>query len=80
MRKLESSGAFSCSEMMLAYVENETSQVTYVDESNSTPSNVRQLSRKGAKNDWKDGKADETVYWSHHAGFTTIPSSFLRVG
>ena len=55
-RELESSGAFSCSEMKPACVENETSQVTSVGESNSTPSRVRQLSREGVKNDWRDAK------------------------
>ena len=38
VRKLESSGAFSCSEIKPAHAENETSQVTYVGERNSTPS------------------------------------------
>ena len=47
VHKLESSGVFSCSEMKPANVENETSQVTHVGESNSTPSNVRQLSHEG---------------------------------
>ena len=65
MRKLESSGAFSRSKMKPAYVGIDTSQVIYVGESNSTPSDVRQLSREGVRNDWKDGKADEVVDWSH---------------
>ena len=37
VRKLESSGVFSCSKMKLAYVENETSQMAYLGENNSTP-------------------------------------------
>ena len=63
MRKLELSGAFSCSEMKPSYVEGETSQMTHVDESSSTLSDERQRSREGVKN--KDGKADEAVDWSH---------------
>ena len=47
MRKLESFNIFSCSKMKLAYVENETSQETHVGGCNSTPSNVRLLSREG---------------------------------
>ena len=65
VRKLESSGAFSCSDVKPAYVENETSQVTYVGESSSTPSIVRQLSREGVKNEWRDEKTDGAADRSH---------------
>ena len=61
--------------MKPAYVETETSQVIYVGESNSTASNVRQVSRESVKNDWRDQKTDEAADWSH-----TFPSSLLRVG
>ena len=69
MRELESSGAFSCSEMKPAHVENETSQVTYVGESNSTPSKVRLLSREGVKNDRRDEQTDGPADWSRTASW-----------
>ena len=49
VRKLESSGAFSCSKMKLVYAQNETSQMAHVVASNSTPSDVRLLSRESVK-------------------------------
>ena len=64
MQKLESSGAFSCSEMKPAFFENETSQLTYVNEGNSTLSNVRQLSRDSVRNDWRDAEADRAADYS----------------
>ena len=76
VRKLESSGALSCSEMKPAYVENEASQVTYVDASNI----VRQLSREGVKkkNKWKDETADwsHTSCWPCHDSIFITPSWF----
>ena len=59
-RELESSGAFRCSKAKSAHVENETSQVTHA-ESNSTPSNMRQLLRKGVKSMSKDEKAERAA-------------------
>ena len=55
MRKLEFSGALSCSEKRPAYVENETSQVTYVSASNSTD----------IKKERRDEKTDGAGDWSH---------------
>ena len=46
VRKLQSSSAFRCSNVEPAYVKNESPQTTHVGESNSTPSDVRQLSRR----------------------------------
>ena len=54
-----------CLKMKPAYVENETSQMSYLSESTSTPSDVRLLSREGVKNEWKDEKTDGAVDWSH---------------
>ena len=65
VRKLESSRAFSWSEMKSAHVRNKTAQRTYVGESNSTPSDVRQLSREGVKSDWRDEKRDGAADGSH---------------
>ena len=78
VRKLESSGAFNCAEIKLANVQNETSQMAFVVESNSTPSDVRQLSREGIKYNWKDGKADEAVTssWPCHDPIFITPSWF----
>ena len=53
VRKLESSDVFSCSKMKLVYAQNETSQMAYVMQSNSTSSDVRLLSRETVQNDWK---------------------------
>ena len=39
--------------------------MTYVGEGNSTPSNVRQLSREHVKNDWRDEKTNGAADWSH---------------
>ena len=47
VRKLESSGGFSCSKMNPAFVKSETSQMTYLDESHCTPSYARQCSLEG---------------------------------
>ena len=51
--------------MTPAYVESGTSQVTYVGESTATPSDVRQLSREGVRNDWRDEITDKAVDCSH---------------
>ena len=58
VRKLESSGGFSCSKMNPAFVKSDTSQMTSLGESNSAPSYVRQFSREGVKNEWKHEKTD----------------------
>ena len=50
--------------MKLAYVENETSKATYVGEGNSSPSNVRHLSRDSVKNDRRDTQADRAANYS----------------
>ena len=63
VRKLES--AFSCSKTKSAHVKSEASQMTYIGESNSTPSDVKQLSRQGVKNECKEEKTDGPVDWSH---------------
>ena len=74
-------GASSCSEMKLFYVENAPSQVTHAGET-STPTDVRQLPRKGGKNEWKDEKAEGAAESSpHHIGschdpIFTAPSWF----
>ena len=39
--------------------------MTHLGESNSTPSDVRQLSRESVRNHWKDEETDGTVDWSH---------------
>ena len=44
-----------------AYVESESSQMTYLGENKSTPSDVRQMSREGVNTDWKDEKTDGAV-------------------
>ena len=81
MRRLEFSSAFRFSKMKPAYVENETSQKTYADESNSTPSRVRHLSRECIKNDWKDEKpTGQLIGPTPYAGFAMNPCSSLRVG
>ena len=66
VRKLDSSGAFSCSELKPAYVDNEISQMTCADESNSMPSEVCQLCRERAKNDWRDAKTDGSADYPPH--------------
>ena len=53
VRELESSGAVSCLKTKPVYVENAPSQVIYAGESTSTPTDMRQLPRKGGKNEWK---------------------------
>ena len=53
VRKLESPSAFNFSGERL----DEASQVTYVGERNSTPSNVRQLPRV-VQDEWRDEKAE----------------------
>ena len=42
-----------------------------------TPSDARQLSREGVKNDWKDGKADEAVDWSHTSRWPCYDPIFI---
>ena len=79
VRKLEPSGAFSCSKMKLACVKSETSQMTYLGESNSTLSDVQQMSREGVKHEWKRRKQTGRLTGpTHRGGLATIPSSFLR--
>ena len=56
--------------------------MTYVGESNSTPSNVRLLSREGVRNDWRDEKTDgaadcsHTSCWPCHDPIFITPSWF----
>ena len=81
VRELESSGAFSFSEAKPACVETSTSQVTFAGEGISTPSNVRQLLRKGVRTVSKDEKAERAVDCSsHQVGPAVIPSSLLEAG
>ena len=54
--------------------------MTYVDESNSTLSIVRQLSREGVKNDWKDAKADEATLRLGSPCPWETSTSFARTG
>ena len=79
VRELESSGAFSCLKSKPVYVENAPSQVTYAGESSSTPRDMRHLTRKGGKNEWKDEKADgaadsSTSHWPRHDPIFVAPS------
>ena len=76
VRKLESPGAFSCSEMKPAYAESETSQVTHVGEGSSTPSNVRQLSRDSVKNDRRGCKLLPQVMLACNDPIFIAPSWF----
>ena len=65
-------------------VENATSQVTNAGESSSTPSSVRQLHRKGVKNEWKDEKTEGaadcslTSRWPRHDPIFIAPSCSVR--
>ena len=63
--------------MKPAHVKNETSQVTYVGESNSTPSKVRLLSREGVKNDWRDEQTDGAADWSRTASWPCHDPIFI---
>ena len=82
VRVLESSGAFSCLETKPVYVENAPSQVTPAGESTSTPAGMRQLPRKGAKDEWKDEKAagaadsSTTSHWLRHDPIFIAPRWF----
>ena len=80
VRELEFSGALSCSETKPTYVESETSQVIFVGESNSRPSNVWHLTRDSVKNDWRDEKTDGAADWSTTSCWLCHDPSLLRVG
>ena len=56
VRKLQASGAFSCSKAKPSYVEDAGSSVT--GEHSSTPSGAQQMPRKGVKNEWSNKKAE----------------------
>ena len=77
VRKLESSGGFSMKRRP-APVEGETSQLTYFRESNSTPSDVQQVSREDVKNDERVEKANEAGP-TNSVDPSTIPASFISL-
>ena len=82
LREPLSAAAFSRSKMKPAFDENEISQVTYVEESNSTPANVPQLTHETVRNDWRDEMTDVAVGWLHtssrpsHDPICSAPSWF----
>ena len=67
VRELESSGAVSCTKTKPVYVENAPSQAAIAGESTSTPTDMRQLPRKGGKHEWQHEKEEGS-------GLALIPS------
>ena len=82
VRELESFGVFSCLKTKHVYGENAPSQVTDAGESTSTPTDMRQLPRKGVKNEWKDEQTERaadilpTSNWPRHGPIFIAPSWF----
>ena len=81
LRKLESSGAFSCSRTENACAENAGSQVTYVgEEDSSTPSKCSKFLLRVSKMNGRARKQNGSLSApSHHAGLFMIPFSSLQV-